>query len=83
MIMMLIYHSKMRDKEKFTEICNIVTSTLQLPENVKYCLENKVPYHWYELLEYGEDPIQVRLNCQQIGDNEIAIEVSDGVWGTT
>tara|TARA_Y100001938_G_C8051924_1_gene412261 strand:- start:877 stop:1410 length:534 start_codon:yes stop_codon:yes gene_type:complete len=30
---MLIYHSKMRDKEKFTEICNIVTSTLQLPEN--------------------------------------------------
>ena len=57
-------------------------STLQLPENVKYCLENKVPYHWYELLEYGEDPIQVRLNCQQIGDNEIAIEVSDGVWGT-
>ena len=22
------------------------------------------------------------MNCQQIGDNEIAIEVSDGVWGT-
>tara|TARA_R110001632_G_scaffold4863_2_gene20018 strand:- start:14956 stop:16131 length:1176 start_codon:yes stop_codon:yes gene_type:complete len=57
-------------------------STLQLPENVKYCLENKVPYHWYEILSEGEDPIKVRLNCQQIGDNEIAIEVSDGVWGT-
>jgi hypothetical protein len=56
-------------------------STLQLPENVKYCLENRLPYHWYEVL-ISEEPIQVRLQCQQISDNEIAIEISDGVWGT-
>lgn len=56
-------------------------STLKLPENVKYALENRVPYHWYEILE-SPDPIQVRLSCQQIGDNEIAIEISDGIWGT-
>ena len=63
------------------KLLSALYSTLQLPENVKYCLENKLPYHWYELLE-GEEPIKVRLNCQQIGDNEIAVEVSDGVWGT-
>lgn len=53
-------------------------STLNLPENVRYCLENKVPYHFYE--DFSK--IEVRLNCQQIGDNEFGIEVSDGVWGT-
>jgi len=53
-------------------------STLNLPENVRYCLENKVPFHFYE----DFNKIEVRLNCQQIGDNEFGIEVSDGVWGT-
>lgn len=56
-------------------------SSTELPENVKYCLENRVPYHWYELLD-STRKIQVRLNVQQISDKEVAIEVSDGVWGT-
>lgn len=64
-----------------SKLLSALYSTLSLPENVKYCLENKVPYHWYELM-VSQDPIKVRLNCQQIGDNEVAIEVSDGVWGT-
>ncbi len=53
-------------------------SALSIPEDVKYCLENKVPFHFYSDFERTD----VRLNCQQISDNEIAIEVSDGVWGT-
>ena len=64
-----------------SKLLSALYSTLSLPENVKYCLENKLPYHWVELME-SEEEIKVRLNCQQIGDNEIAIEVSDGVWGT-
>lgn len=56
-------------------------SSTELPENVKYCLENRVPYHWYELTE-STNKIEVRLNVQQISDKEIAIEVSDGIWGT-
>ena len=56
-------------------------SSTELPENVKYCLENRVPYHWYELTE-STSKIEVRLNVQQISDKEIAIEVSDGIWGT-
>jgi len=65
-----------------SKLLTALYSTLSLPENVKYCIENRAPYHWFELLTDGDEPIEVRLNCQQIGDNEIAIEVSDGVWGT-
>ena len=59
-------------------------STLSLPENVKYCLENRVPYHFYDIMSETVDfaPIRVRLNVQQIGPQEMAIEVADGVWGT-
>jgi len=53
-------------------------ATLELPENVKYCLENRAPFHFIENYEQ----VDVRLNVQQIGDNEMAMEISDGVWGT-
>lgn len=53
-------------------------STLALPENVKYCMENRAPYHFVDDYEI----IQVRLHVRQIGDKEMAIEISDGVWGT-
>ena len=53
-------------------------STLELPENVKYCLENRAPFHFIE----NYQQVDVRLNVQQIGDNEMAMEISDGVWGT-
>tara|TARA_R110000744_G_scaffold73087_3_gene146486 strand:+ start:1459 stop:2631 length:1173 start_codon:yes stop_codon:yes gene_type:complete len=53
-------------------------STLSLPENVKYCMENRAPYHFY--VDYTK--INVRLRVQQIGDKEMAIEVGDGLWGT-
>jgi len=58
-----------------------LNNTLSLPENVKYCLENRAPYHWYDL-NTSTKPIEVRLNCQQISEKEIAIEISDGIWGT-
>lgn len=51
--------------------------TLSLSENIKYCLENKVPFHFYD----NFTKIQVRLNVQQISEKECALEISDGVWG--
>lgn len=61
-------------------------STLSLPENVKNVIENRVPYHFYDLLSDNLDdalkPIKVRLNVQQIENNLFAIEIADGVWGT-
>ena len=56
-------------------------ANLQVPENVKYCLENRVPYHFYDLRQ-SRNKIEVRLNCRQISENEVAIEISDGIWGT-
>tara|TARA_R100001224_G_scaffold100140_2_gene71142 strand:- start:1287 stop:2423 length:1137 start_codon:yes stop_codon:yes gene_type:complete len=56
-------------------------STLNLPTDVKYCLENRIPYFFYDFTQ-GRNKIEVRLNCQQISDKEIAVEISDGIWGT-
>ena len=53
-------------------------ATLSIPEDVKYCLENRALFHFFDDFK----KTSVRLNCQQISDNEVAIEVSDGVWGT-
>ena len=50
-------------------------ATLALPENVKYCMENRAPYHFVDDYEI----IEVRLHVRQIGDKEMAIEISDGV----
>lgn len=52
-------------------------ATLQLPENVKYCIENRAPYHFHE--DYIK--VDVRLNVVQIDDKMLAMEISDGVWG--
>ena len=52
-------------------------STLNLPENVKYCLENRAPFHFIE--DYQR--VDVRLNVRQIGDKMMAMEISDGLWG--
>ena len=49
-----------------------------MPENVSYALENRAPYNFWNDYQKHE----VRLNVELIGDNEVGIEVSDGVWGT-
>jgi len=50
---------------------------LQIPENVAYALENRVPYFFYENYEKHD----VRLNVQRIDHSTVAIEISDGIWG--
>lgn len=60
-----------------SKLLKALYSALSIPEDVKYCLENKVPFHFFSDFVRTD----VRLNCQQISDSEIAIEVSDGVWG--
>lgn len=53
-------------------------SYLDMPEQVRYAIENKVPYHFF----HEFDKHEVRLNIQQIDNDEYALEVSDGIWGT-
>lgn len=52
-------------------------STLNLPENVKYCLENRAPYHFVHDFVKQD----VRLNVVQIDDKMLAMEITDGIWG--
>jgi hypothetical protein len=53
-------------------------ASLAIPENVKYCIENRFPYFFYDNYEKFECRMAVML----IGDDEVAIEIADGVWGT-
>jgi hypothetical protein len=65
-----------RVKDSVT-LMRTLSSTLQLPEDAKYCLENRLPFHFYD----GFTKIDVRLNVQQISNKTLAVEISDGVWG--
>jgi hypothetical protein len=68
-------------KSCFTEEQGVLMKTMisymNMPENVRYVLENRLPYFFYENFQR----IQVRLNVMQIEDNLCAIEVCDGIWG--
>ena len=55
---------------------NKLYEAIDLPENVTFALENRVPYHWFENYE----KIKVSLNVIQISNKECAIEISDNVW---
>lgn len=59
------------------KLLSALYSTLDLPENVQYCLENRAPFHFFVDFEKQE----VRLNVVQIDDKMLAMEISDGVWG--
>tara|TARA_R100001460_G_scaffold54467_3_gene93727 strand:+ start:7720 stop:8871 length:1152 start_codon:yes stop_codon:yes gene_type:complete len=64
-------------EKKPENLLSALYSTLNLPENVKYCLENRAPFHFFEDFEKQE----VRLNVVQIDDKMLAMEISDGIWG--
>tara|TARA_R100001510_G_scaffold1826_1_gene1413 strand:- start:1898 stop:3034 length:1137 start_codon:yes stop_codon:yes gene_type:complete len=68
-------------KSCFTDDQGVLMKTMisymNMPENVRYVLENRLPYFFYENFR----KIEVRLNVMQIEDDICAIEISDGVWG--
>ena len=63
-----------KDPEK---LMKSLYANLSMPENIRYCIENRFPYYFYD--NYTRE--DVRLNMIQIGDSEVALEVADGVWG--
>jgi len=71
----VIYKSCFTDSQM--ELMKVLMNYMNMPENVRYVLENRFPYFFYE----NFTKIQVRLQVAQIGDDLLAIEISDGVWG--
>jgi len=53
---------------------------MTLPENVSYVLENRVPFWFFDM--ETRQKVHCRLNAELIGTSEVAIEVSDGIWGS-
>lgn len=69
--------SAIREKSP-VKLMSSLMKVLSLSENVKYCLENRVPFHYY--VDFSR--VNVRLRVQQISEKECAIEISDGVWAS-
>jgi hypothetical protein len=59
-----------------TKLMSALMKVLSLSEDVKYVLENRVPFHYF--IDFYK--VEVRLKVQQISEKECAIEISDGVW---
>ena len=55
-----------------------ITKNVNYSQNIIYALENRTPY-WF--FKEGQK-IECRINMQLIDENEIALEISDGVWGS-
>ena len=58
-------------RDKFFKITSI-------PPDVNYAIINRAPYSFYEK---GKS-IKCRLNVKQISSKEVALEISEGIWGT-
>ena len=68
------------------ELNDYLVKHISLPELVSYAIENRAPYYFYiEMVnDYGNPyhkKIECRLKTNLVGNNRIAVEISDGVWG--
>lgn len=72
----LCFQSK--DHETREEVRDKFFRIVSIPPDVNYAIMNRAPYAFY----YDGKYIKCRLNVRQISSNEIALEISDGVWGT-
>lgn len=59
------------------DLMKFMYSTLTMPENIRYVLENRLPYYFYADYERHD----VRVNVQRTGNSTCAVEISDGLWG--
>lgn len=55
-----------------------IDKLLTYPPNVLYVLENRTPYTFYDVGAKYE----VMINTKDIGSGNLALEISDGIWGT-
>ena len=72
----LCFQSK--DHETREEVRDRFFRIVSIPPDVNYAIMNRAPYAFYHNGRY----VKCRLNTRQISSNEIALEISDGVWGT-
>lgn len=57
---------------------------LQVPPNVRWALENRTPYYFYDEDEenpFRRDKIEVMINTRRISKTSCAMEISENIWG--
>lgn len=60
-----------------------ILTNVMYPQNIIYALENRVPFYFYEKdSDLIPRKVECRINMQQVDENEVALEISDGVWGS-
>lgn len=55
-----------------------IRKNVNYSQNIIYALENRTPYWFFK----DGAKVECRINMQLIDDDEIALEVSDGIWGS-
>ena len=71
----ILYGTTNRDADRLREY---IRKNVTYSQNIIYALENRTPY-WF--FKEGQK-IECRINMQLVNDNEIALEISDGIWGS-
>jgi len=72
----IIFRSVMdRSAVSLEEYIDKVTET---PPHVMYALENRTPYVFWD----GGKRCEVRINTKLVGSNDVALEISEGIWGS-
>ena len=51
---------------------------IEPPPHVMYALENRTPYVFWD----GGTRCEVRINTKLVGKKDVALEISEGVWGS-
>tara|TARA_R100000353_G_scaffold69116_1_gene53465 strand:- start:3988 stop:5205 length:1218 start_codon:yes stop_codon:yes gene_type:complete len=54
---------------------------IDMPENITYVMENRVPYKFFQREEGKVTEHNCRMNVMQIAPTNFAVEISSGVWG--
>ena len=85
--MLLSSLSRLFYRTCFTRSAVILRKYLRMltetPPNVKYALENRTPFHFFESNKdnpYRSNKIEVLINTQRISTKECALEISENIW---
>lgn len=54
---------------------------IDMPENITYVMENRVPYKFFQREDGKITEHNCRMNVMQIAPSNFAVEISSGVWG--
>ena len=54
---------------------------IDMPENITYVMENRVPYKFFQRIDGKITEHNCRMNVMQIAPTNFAVEISSGVWG--